>query len=251
VNTTIDQYKQQAAELAVDYVADGMALGLGTGSTADFFLRALAVRVQAGLKVVGVPTSARTEARARELGIPVTTLDAQPRLAVTVDGADEIDLATFALVKGRGGALLREKIVAAATDLEIIIVDESKVVPMLGPAGFVPVEVIPFGWHNTAARLAALGAMLQLRAMHPAAPGVPESAEDAYITDSGNFIIDCHWPAIPDPATLAAQIKAITGVVEHGLFIGLAGRVIVAGAGGAKVYDRPIAGPSARPGAGA
>jgi len=242
VDNTIDQYKQQAAELAVGYVTDGMVLGLGTGSTADFFLRALAARVQAGLTVIGVPTSDRTEARARELGIPVTTLDAQPRLAITVDGADEVELTSFALVKGRGGALLREKIVASATDLEIIIVDESKVVPMLGPKGFVPVEVIPFGWHNTAARLAALGATLQLRTMGPAETGVPASADDAYVTDSGNFIIDCHWPAIPDPAALAAQIKAITGVVEHGLFIGLAGRVIVAGAGGAKVYERPITG---------
>ena len=236
-----DQLKQQAAAVAVGYVTAGMAIGLGTGSTADFFLRALAARVQAGLHILGVPTSARSEARARELGIPLTTLDAQPRLALTVDGADEVDLATFHLVKGRGGALLREKLVATASDLEVIIVDDSKVVPPLG-RGQVPVEVIPFGWQHTAARLAALGASLQLRTLDPAATSPAAAAEHAYLTDSGNFILDCHWPAIADPAILAAQIKALTGVVEHGLFIGLAGRVIVAGAGGVTIYERPTAG---------
>jgi ribose 5-phosphate isomerase A len=240
-STAIDHLKHEAADLAVGYVADGTAIGLGSGSTADFFLRALGARVAAGLQIVGVPTSDHTESRARELGIPLTTLDARPRLALTVDGADEVDLATFAVIKGLGGALLREKIVAAATDLEIIIVDERKVVPGLGQ-GKVPVEVIPFGWHNTAAQLVKLGATLVLRTLGGPTPDGSFSADDAYVTDGGNFILDCHWPAIPDPAALAAQIKAITGVVEHGLFIGLVGRVIVAGAGGVKVYERPIAG---------
>ena len=237
--STPDELKREAAVVAAQYIADGMAVGLGTGTTADFFLQALGARVQAGLRVVGVPTSARTEARARELGIPVTTLDANPRLAVTVDGADEVDLATFHLVKGRGGALLREKIVAVASALEIIIVDGGKVVPALGAKGTVPVEIIPFGWHNTAASLTALGAAVELRSLDPAEAANTASAEHAFVTDSGNFILDCHWPVIPDPAALGAQVKAITGVVEHGLFIGIAGRVIVAAATGVQVYERP------------
>jgi ribose 5-phosphate isomerase A len=237
--STSDELKREAAAVAVQYIAGGMAVGLGTGSTADFFLQALGARVQAGLRVVGVPSSARTEARARELGIPLTTLDAHPRLALTVDGADEVDLATFHIVKGRGGALLREKIVAVATDLEIIIVDARKVVSMLGTTGPVPVEVIPFGWHNTAAALTALGAAVELRSLDPAETAATASAEHAFVTDSGNFILDCHWLAIPDPVALAAQIKAITGVVEHGLFIGIARRIIVAAGTGVQVYERP------------
>jgi len=233
-----DTLKAQAAALAVDYVTDGMVLGLGTGSTADFFLRALGARVAAGLRVVGVPTSVRSEARARELGIPLTTLDAHPRLDITVDGADEVELAGLSLVKGRGGALLREKLVAAATVLEVIIVDAGKVVPLLGRA-LVPVEVIPFGWMGTAARLTALGAVPQLRSANPAGDRPANPAEHAYVTDSGNFILDCQWPPITDPPALAAAVKALTGVVEHGLFIGLAGRVIVAAADGVQIYDRP------------
>ncbi len=236
-----DRLKQQAAALAVEYVTDGMVLGLGTGTTADFFLQALGERLRAGLRVMGVPTSAHSEARARELGIPLTTLDAHPRLALTVDGADEVNLATFHLVKGRGGALLREKIVALATDLEVIIVDESKVVPVLGGPVPVPVEVIPFGWRNTVARLTALGCEPRLRTDAPVAASGEPDPERAYVTDGGNFILDCHWSEIPDPAALAAALKGITGVVEHGLFIGLTGRVIVAGAAGVRVYERPTA----------
>lgn len=241
MSSTVDALKQEAAEAAAAYITPGMAVGLGTGSTADFFLRALAARVAAGLSIVGVPTSTRSEARARELGIPLTTLDDHPRLALTVDGADEVDLRTLHVVKGRGGALLREKIVATATDLEIIIVDESKVVAALG-LGLVPVEVIPFGWHNTAAAVAALGGNPQLRTADPAAAGSDPRAAHAYVTDSGNFILDCQWPAIPDPPSLAAALKGITGVVEHGLFIGLARRVIVARATGVTVYERSVAG---------
>lgn len=233
-----DQLKAQAAALAVGYVADGMVVGLGTGSTADFFLRALAARVAAGLRVVGVPTSMRSEARARELGIPLTTLDLQPQIDITIDGADEVELAGLSLVKGRGGALLREKLVATATQLEVIIVDSGKVVPVLGRC-LVPVEVIPFGWMGTAARLTALGAVPQLRTAAPAGEAPADPAEHAYVTDGGNFILDCQWPAITDPSALATAVKALTGVVEHGLFIGLTGRVIVAGAGGVHIYDRP------------
>jgi ribose 5-phosphate isomerase A len=240
VSYSIDQLKQQAAETAAAAIADGMAVGLGSGSTAEFFIRALAARVRAGLRIIGVPTSLRSEALARELGIPLGTLDTHPRLDLTVDGADEVDLATFAVIKGLGGALLREKLVAAATALEIIIVDERKVVPALGQ-GLVPVEVISFGWRSTVARLVALGATPHLRTTLP--PGEtesdPDSAAHAYVTDGGNFILDCRWPAIADPAALAAAVKGLTGVVEHGLFIGLVGRVIVAGANGVQTYDHP------------
>ncbi len=234
----IDHLKAEAAAVAVDYVTDGMVVGLGTGSTADFFLRALGARVGAGLRVVGVPTSLRSEARARELGIPLTTLDSHPQIDLTVDGADEVELAGFSLVKGRGGALLREKLVATASTLEVIVVDAGKVVPALGRV-LVPVEVIPFGWTGTATRLSALGAVTHLRSAAPAGDQLTNPAEHAYVTDSGNFILDCQWPTIADPPVLAAAVKALTGVVEHGLFIGLAGRVIVAAAGGVQVYDRP------------
>ncbi|HUS16973.1 MAG TPA: ribose-5-phosphate isomerase RpiA [Chloroflexia bacterium] len=231
-----DTLKQQAAATALDYVTDGMVVGLGTGSTADFFLRELAARVAGGLRIVGVPTSVHAEARARELGIPLTTLDAHPRIDLTVDGADEVELAGFHVVKGRGGALLREKIVAVASDLEIIIVDAGKVVRTLG-VGVVPVEVIPFGWQTTQARIAALGAVPQLRSDTSNAGSQP--AEGAYVTDGGNFILDCQWPTIPDPVTLGGALKGLTGVVEHGLFIGLAGRIVVAAPSGVNVYDRP------------
>ncbi len=234
----IDTLKAQAAAQAVGYVADGMVVGLGTGSTADFFLRALGAQVAAGLRVVGVPTSLRSEARARELGIPLTTLDVHPQIDITVDGADEVELAGLSLIKGRGGALLREKLVAVASRLEVIIVDGGKVVPALG-RGLVPVEVIPFGWMGTAARLTALGAVPQLRSVNPAGESPANPAEHAYVTDGGNFILDCQWPPIADPATLAAAVKALTGVVEHGLFIGLAARVIVAAADGVHIYERP------------
>jgi ribose 5-phosphate isomerase A len=237
MTTDPDALKQEAAERAAAYLTDGMVIGLGTGSTTDFFLRAVGARAQAGLRISGVPTSTRSEARARELGIPVTTLDANPRLALAVDGADEVVLSSFDAVKGRGGALLREKLVALAADVFIIIIDESKLAAHIGEHGAIPVEVVPFGWQSTAARLAALGGAWRLRGAAPDDP--PGAADHAFVTDGGNFILDCQWPAIPDPGALAAAIKGVTGVVDHGLFIGLAGRVIVAGAAGVQVYERP------------
>ena len=240
MTTDADALKHEAAERAAAYLTDGMVIGLGTGTTTDFFLRAVGARVQAGLRISGVPTSTRSEGRARALGIPLTTLDANPRLALAVDGADEVVLASFDAVKGRGGALLREKLVALAADLFIVIIDESKLAAHIGEHGAIPVEVVPFAWQSTAARLAALGAAWRLRGAPPDDP--PGAAEHAFVTDGGNFILDCRWPAIPDPAALAAAIKGVTGVVDHGLFIGLAGRVIVAGAAGVQVYERPSPG---------
>ena len=179
MTTDADALKQEAAERAAAYLTDGMVIGLGTGTTTDFFLRAVGARVQAGLRISGVPTSTRSEGRARALGIPLTTLDANPRLALAVDGADEVVLASFDAVKGRGGALLREKLVALAADLFIVIIDESKLAAHIGEHGAIPVEVVPFAWQSTAARLAALGAAWRLRGAppttRPARPNTPLS----------------------------------------------------------------------------
>jgi ribose 5-phosphate isomerase A len=224
-----DEFKRVAAERATEYVTDGMVVGLGTGSTAQHAARALAARVAAGLNIVGVPTSERTARMARELGIPLTTLEEHPQIDVTIDGADEVDLSTFYAIKGLGGALLREKIVALATRLEIIIVDDSKVASRLGEREPLPVEVAAFGWSRTRDALAALGCEPQLRASPDGSP---------YVTDSGNYLLDCQFPAIDEPPALASRVKALTGVVEHGLFLGIIDRVVIAGAEGIRVVDK-------------
>jgi ribose 5-phosphate isomerase A len=231
-----DALKQEAAERALTFVEDGMALGLGTGTTAQHMIALLGRRVAAGLRVRAVATSERSAAQARALGIEVVTLDDVSRLDVTIDGADEIDLTTFGLIKGLGGALLREKIVARASNLFVIVADETKVVPRLGVHTPIPVEVVPFGWRQTAQALAALGVTPSLRwTGHHDMP---------YLTDGGHYILDCACEPLADPAALERAIKAITGVVECGLFLGMAGRIIVAGAGGAQVYEEPIPAPA-------
>jgi len=223
--------KRQAAERAIGYVQDCMNVGLGTGSTAAQMITLLAARVAAGLRVRAVATSERSAALAQSLGIPVSTLDDLPRLDLTIDGADEIDLATFGLIKGRGGALLREKIVARASALNIIIADVTKVAAHLGTGGAaVPVEVVPFGWRYTAAALTALGCVPRLR------PGLTDATQP-YLTDGGHYILDCTG-SLADPFALERAIKALTGVVESGLFLGLAGRIIVAGPEGVQVYEK-------------
>lgn len=224
-----DEQKKVAALRAVEYVRDGMIVGLGTGSTAEHAVRALGERVAAGLQIVGVPTSDYIAALAREVGVPLATLEEYPQLDLTIDGADEIDLATMYAVKGRGGALLHEKIVAAASLVEIIIVDESKVVTRLGQHFPVPVEVVSFGWSRTCTALQALGGTPELR---------KDDKGQAYVTDSGNYLLDCHFPAIDDPPVLASKLKAITGVVEHGLFIDLVTRVIIAATDGIHVAEK-------------
>ena len=211
--------KQQAAEFALQFVQSGMALGLGSGSTALFATRGIGRRIQAGdLKAVtAIPTSLATEAEARALGIPLTTLEDHPQIDVTIDGADEVD-PDLNLIKGGGGALLREKIVAQATQRQIIVVDDSKLSDQLGTRWAIPVEVIPFGWTAQAAFLQSLGAKVQRR----------QAGGEPYVTDQGNFILDCRFGKIADPNGLAEAMEGRAGIVEHGLFIQLAHDVIVA-----------------------
>jgi ribose 5-phosphate isomerase A len=226
-----DQLKHEAALRALEYVRDGMVLGLGSGTTAEHAVRELGRRVrEEGLKVRGVPTSEKIGQLAQKLGIPLTTLEESPELDITIDGADEVDLSTLNAIKGLGGALLREKIVALATKEETFIVDESKVVQHLGEHTAVPVEVVQFGWSRTVDSLFALGCM----------PVRRESAEgEPFITDSGNYLIDCKFPKIESPQLLGERIIRVVGVVEHGLFIGIAKRVIVASEIGMRVVEKP------------
>lgn len=218
--------KQQAADQVLTYIRSGMIVGLGAGSTALLAVRGLAAKLAAGelTQIQGIPCSSVIEAEARRLGVPLTTLEDHPVIDLTFDGADEVDPA-LNLIKGGGGALLREKIVAQASRREIIIVDESKLSPALGTHWAVPVEVIPFGWRTQAAYLEGLGAQVRLRAT----PGDPDAP---FITDQGNFILDCNFGSISDPVGLGARMDARTGIVAHGLFLGLATDLIVAGASG-------------------
>lgn len=221
--------KRRAAEAAAERILSGQKIGLGTGSTADVFLEALARRRRRGdlEEIVGVATSERTERRARELGIPLTTLEREPRLDLTVDGADEVD-PRLDLIKGLGGALLREKIVASASRELVIIVDESKLVPGLGAGSPVPVEVLTFGWRVTAGQLEALGARVALR----------REGGEVFRSDEGNRILDCRFDDLGDASALAARIDAIPGVLGHGLFLAMADRVIVGTAAGTTIRER-------------
>lgn len=224
-----DAYKREAAMEAVSMVEDGMVVGLGTGSTARFAIDGLIARVRAGLRIVGIATSERSARQAREGGIELTDFAHHARLDLTIDGADEIARDTLDLIKGLGGALLREKIVAAASERLIIIADEPKLVSGLGATVSLPVEVVVFGWETTASRLDKLGARPILR---KADDGV------AFHTDGGNLILDCHFGAIDDPAGLERELSATIGVVETGLFIGMASTALVATPGGVVRLDR-------------
>ena len=222
-----DNLKRAAAERAAELVTDGMRLGLGTGSTAAFFVAAIGERVRKGLRVAGVPTSEATREQAQREGIPLTTLDETPELDLTVDGADEID-DDLRLIKGGGGALLREKIVASVSRRMIVVADGSKHVAKLGRFPL-PIEVVPFGLtavEQAIARLLhSLGASGDL-ALRRAADGAP------YVTDGGHFILDAHLGRIEKPNVLASTLNNIPGVVEHGLFIGLAtGAILATGEG--------------------
>ena len=226
---TPDDLKRQAAEASLAQVDNGMVLGLGTGSTAVLMVAALGRRVAEGLRVVCIPTSERTAEQARSLGIPLTDFATHPAIDLTIDGADEVHTGTLDLIKGLGGALLREKIVASASRRMTVIVDASKLVPALGATVRLPVEIVRFGWQTTAARLRNEGADEVLR-------GPPE---DPFRTDGGNYILDCKFPAIPSAAALQARLKAITGVVETGLFVSLATTVIAGTPDGLKILERP------------
>jgi ribose 5-phosphate isomerase A len=217
-----ERWKRRAAEVAVRRVEDGMRLGLGTGSTARHVLDVLGERRQAGelRDIVGVPTSMATTQYAGRLGIPLTTLDAVDALDLAIDGADEFDPG-LDLVKGLGGALLWEKIVAAAAREFVVVVDESKRVTRLGTRAPVPVEVVPFGWRTLLRHFEAAGALPNLRSNSDGSP---------FVTDGGHFIVDCAFPdGIRDAAAVEDRLRRVPGVVETGLFIGMAGTVIVAG----------------------
>ena len=223
-----DAAKRAAADYAAAEVADGMVLGLGSGSTAELAVAALAERVAKGLRIAGVPTSERTAVLARKLGVPLTDFAAHRRLDLTIDGADQVERGSLDLVKGLGGALLREKIVAAASGRMMVVVDETKIVDRLGGAVPLPVEIVRFGWETTFARLAEAGLKPRLRMV----------AGAAFVTDGGNHIADCMLAPIDDAKALEARIKAITGVVETGLFLGLATEVVVGHSGGVDVLGR-------------
>jgi ribose 5-phosphate isomerase A len=221
-----DDLKRRAAEAALDYVEDGMRLGLGSGSTAAHFVRLLGARVATGLNVVGVATSEETARIAREAGVPLTTLDETPELDLDVDGADAIGPG-LALVKGGGGALLREKIVAAASARMIVIADAGKQVNELG-AFPLPVEVVAFGLAATALAIERAAIELELNA----ALDIRQRDGKPFVTDGGNRILDASFGRIPDPEALANRLDAIPGVVEHGLFLGLADLALIASPAG-------------------
>ena len=212
------QLKQAAAEFAAGLVEDGMLVGLGTGSTAYHLVAALGRRVQEGLRITGVPTSEKTASQARALGIPLSDLGEHPQLDLTIDGADEVESGTLNLLKGLGGALLREKIVASASRRMIVIVDESKIVDRLGSRAPVPVEVIPFGWQAVEKRLKDLGAVPTLR---------KNPIGETFLTDGGHYILDCAFGPIAQVDTLALNLDRTVGIVEHGLFLGIASRVLI------------------------
>ena len=188
-----------------------MVVGLGTGSTAAHVVEGLAARVAGGLREVGIPTSERTATQARRLGIPIATFAEHQRLDLTIDGADEVQLGTLDLIKGLGGALLREKIVAAASDRLVIVVDQEKLVEQLGEHTPIPVEVTQFGWQATAVALAKLGCVPERRYM---------AGEQPYVTDGGNFIMDCRFGPLADPGITEQQLAMTVGTVESGLFVG-------------------------------
>jgi len=231
---SVAAYKRAAAGRAIDFVRSGMRLGLGTGSTAQAFIELLAERVHAGLDVVAVPTSEATRAQASRLGIALTTLDDTPELDLTVDGADEI-APDLTLIKGGGGALLREKVVAAASAKMMVIADESKLVSVLGRFPL-PIEIVPFG--ATATRRAVEAATAAAGCPGPAPLRLSQNGH-AFVTDGGHWLLDAQLHRIADPHDLANRLAAVPGVVEHGLFIGLAGTAIIAGSGGVRLIERP------------
>ncbi len=222
------QMKIEAARAALTYVESGMRLGIGTGSTAEEFVRLLAEKVASGLSIEGVPTSERTAKLCNELGVPLKSLDELPALDLTIDGADELDGA-LTLIKGGGGALLREKIVAASSARMIVIADESKLVQTLG-AFPLPIEVNPFGLASTRILIEKAALRLNLSG----ALNLRLAGDKTFVTDGGHFIIDASFGRIPDAEALSTELHSIPGVVEHGLFINMATLAIIAGPGGAR-----------------
>ena len=223
-----DQLKRAAAKRAIGFIESGMVLGLGTGSTAAFVVEELAARVAQGLSIIAIPTSEHTAGLARRLGIPLTSFAEHRRIDLAIDGADEVERSTLDLIKGHGGALLREKIVAAASARFIVVVDQEKLVERLGEHIAVPVEVVQFGWQATAASLEKLGAKAELR----------QAGGGPFVTDGGNFILDCRFGPIDHPGDIEQRINMTVGVVENGLFVGCSSAVIVASGSGVEIMTR-------------
>jgi len=222
-----NEWKKAAADAAARLVEDGMVLGLGTGSTAAYFLSALGRRLaQDGLRITGVPTSEETASQARSLGIPLTSFAEHALLDLDVDGADEVEIGTLSLIKGHGGALLREKIVATASKRVVIVADQSKLVERLGSLVSVPIEVVRFGWQATGRCLTQMGGNPSLRLGADRKP---------FVTDGGNYIMDCAFGPISDPKGVAHHLDHVVGAIEHGLFLGLAEEVIVGGRNGVRI----------------
>jgi ribose 5-phosphate isomerase A len=220
-------WKKSAAESAAKLVESGMIVGLGTGSTAAYVVSALGRRIaEERLRIIGIPTSERTAEQARSLRIPLATLAEHSQIDLTIDGADEVERGTLYLIKGRGGALLREKIVAAASRRMVVVADETKLVNRLGSLVSVPVEIVPFGWQATEQKLKQLGANPTLRL---AADKMP------YVTDGGHYIMDCAYGAMRDPKEVAHHLDQVVGVVEHGLFLGFAAQVFIGGPSGVEI----------------
>lgn len=217
----VNAQKRLAAFAAADLVPDGATIGLGSGSTFRFVIERLAERMRDGLQVQGVPTSEATAALARQAGIPLRELDEVERLDLAIDGADEVDPLKN-LVKGGGGAHVRERIVAAAAKELIVVIDAQKLVPVLGRAFLLPVEVMPFGWKHAERRVAATGCKPALRLRD----GQP------FVTDNGNYVLDCKYEGIEDAPLLDELLNGVVGVVDHGLFVGMTGRVVVGDAAG-------------------
>ena len=224
----LERMKQLACQRAAQEVQDGMVLGLGTGSTVYYFLQELGRMVREGVRITGVPTSVQTAQLAIQLAIPLTALDDHPHLDLAVDGADEVD-DYLNLVKGAGGALLREKIIAASAARFLVVVDESKMVHQLGARYPVPVEVVPFGHTPAAHALEGLGARVALR----------HSADgQTWVSDNGNYVLDCRFGPIADPVALQQQLLAIPAVIDSGLFIGMTDTVLIGHAEGVRRLER-------------
>jgi ribose 5-phosphate isomerase A len=222
-----EELKKLAGEKATEYIEDGMIIGLGTGSTAEYSVRKIGKMVNEGLKIKGIPTSNHTRRIAKECKIPLTTLEEEPVIDITIDGADEVD-SNMSLIKGGGGALAREKIIAYNSKKVIIVVDDSKVVKALGIDFPLPVEVLKFGWTATQQTLEEMGCSVELRKI----------MDDPFITDNSNYIIDCDFDRIADPEKLEKDLNLIPGVVENGLFIGMVDKVIVGGKQGILTLEK-------------
>jgi ribose 5-phosphate isomerase A len=228
IDPTLDAAKRNAAARAVQAIENKMVLGLGSGSTASLAIELIGQRVAQGLDVVGIPTSERTAALARKVGVPLTDFARHRRIDLTIDGTDQIEEGTLSLIKGLGGALLREKIVAEASARMLVVADHTKLVKQLGSATPLPVEIVPFGWEIAIAKLEALGCSTALRRIDG----------NAFTTDGGNFVADCRFAAIADAGALQEAMKRITGVVETGLFVGLAYQAILGRNDGTTVLEQ-------------